>query len=91
MGVIHPLDVSIDEDIFVANDPAELEEPLETQAEVPFSLSNDELGLQADFKLVMRFTEGMFSSPPQVNVKTIGEYPGTYYVLDEAQVGDYMP
>lgn len=89
----YELDVQVSDNPIMSEEIEQPDEsaPLVTQAIVPFTLDNSELGLHASFQLVIRFTDGMFNSPPQVTVKTLGEYPGTYYVLDEHPVSDYLP
>lgn len=65
------------------------QDPLVTQSIVPFSLANSELDIDAHFQLVMRFTDGMFKSVPQVQVYTVDEHHGTYYGLYERNSSDY--
>ena len=90
-GTEFPLDVEVSDKVFAVSDVSELDEPLETQAEVPFALYNEDLGIDSKFRFVFRFMDGMFMSPPQVNIKTVGNYPGMYYILEDSPLEDFMP
>lgn len=87
----YPIKVEVPKNILTCDIEGEDDEPLTTQSIVPFSLVNQDIGLNAEYKLVIRFKDGTFSGIPQALVHTKDKQHGMYNLLYEVPLADYLP